>query len=304
MQRLFPAHWYVSHRERFLYQPRNRRLRRTRILNRLRGQGLVERIHRPGGGSSAWFTTDTGAQLVEGRGGVTARRYRMTPVRAAGPLRDHTLATVEAGLAFLEHARRRGDRLHPLGWTPEVAHRHRDGSRGAFSSRHVISDAVMSYVLRTEAAEYPLWCFLEVDRATMPVHRVAAKIRAYERYRDYVPQLRGRAPRTIGELEAHAWKQRYGPVFPALLIVLDGAGERLLRTRMRDLAAAVRRTEPSYSQRWKLRIGVTLLPWLKDAGPAAGVFLPLHSNDDALVDLRLASDGISASEVRTLERPR
>jgi hypothetical protein len=71
--------------------------------------------------------------------------------------------------------------------------------------------------------------FIEPDRATMTVARLAAKLDLYARYHQY---------RQPGRPELPGWRQRYRR-FPRLLVILDGASENALEDRICDLAAAM-----------------------------------------------------------------
>ncbi|MFE3458289.1 replication-relaxation family protein [Nocardiopsis aegyptia] len=80
-------------------------------------------------------------------------------------------------MTFLEHGRRHGYQLGLLSWTPVVAHRYRGGK--SFKDSTLITDAVLDYVHVEGDTRWDTSYFLEVDRATMPVHRLVGKINAY-----------------------------------------------------------------------------------------------------------------------------
>ncbi|GLY38983.1 hypothetical protein Amsp01_050070 [Amycolatopsis sp. NBRC 101858] len=236
-----------------------------RKLAGLRRAGFAERIvreHLPG----AWFLTSAGADAVEAAGVVDARAYRVAGPQVARLLQGHALDVVETGLAFVESARRRGDECGPLAWTPEVAHSFQDraGKRGS-----VIADAVLHYVL--ENAEHgrrsQRTIFIELDRATMPVARLAQKLTAYLRYHDYAP--------ANGRL---AWRSRY-PRFPRALIVLSGAAEHVLDRRLADLRAHAHATTGVGAAAGRVVMLATTLPRLRAAGPLAPVASPLLGDD-------------------------
>jgi hypothetical protein len=71
-------------------------------------------------------------------------------------LQQRTLAVNDVGIAFAAAARQRGGTCGPLDWIPEVARQIRRGC-------HLICDAL-------------------IDRATMPVTRLAAKVAAHAEY--------------------------------------------------------------------------------------------------------------------------
>lgn len=173
-------------------------------LGELHQAGLVDRIraHGPGGRGRVqsqpflWFLTEAGAASVEEAGELPSRPYRVSPESVAGARQAHTLGVNEVGVAFVEWARRLGHECGPLDWTPEVANRIRDGQR-RFEDDHVISDAVLNYVhMERGGRRTMLSFFVEFDRATMTSARLAAKLQAYGRLYEYVPQSADRTRRT------------------------------------------------------------------------------------------------------------
>src|SRR5690606_19284516 len=106
---------------------------------------------------------------------------------AAGPLQEHTLATVETGLAFVTHARALGHECGPLDWSPEIAHAYRDEQRPGEDLR-LIPDAVVNYVHISGRQRTLLTFMVEVDRTQMTIARLAQKLHAYAAYQRYVPQ--------------------------------------------------------------------------------------------------------------------
>jgi hypothetical protein len=203
-----------------------------RELAGLHADGLVDAVACGSAGEGLWFTTDGGPMLAEQSRQVVARPYRVDAGRARGPLKDHMLAVNEAGLAFAAAARARGDTCGPLDWVPEVAHPLDGQGRG----RQLICDALLSYVAEDQdgGTRTQLQWFIELDRATMPVARLAAKLDEYARYRD----MRAGGNRAGARGGEPAWRRRYRR-FPRLMIILDGAGAGAPERRMYDLAAAV-----------------------------------------------------------------
>lgn len=239
------------------------------VLHQLRTQGLADRVVPPGRRPHRWFLTPAGAHAVQDTDQVPARPYRMSPERAAGPLAEHMLAVVETGLAFLEHARLLGDDFEPLHWTPEVAHRYTKAS-GRFADTHVISDALLHYIaVEPRGTRRQIQFLVEVDRATMPVHRLAGKLVAYARYFDHHP-LRKRRSAADGPARP-AWQERY-PRFPRVLLVLDGANERRLANRRTDLAVYVRASQYLMVPRAGFAIGCATMPDLVEQGPRARIW--------------------------------
>ena len=95
---------------------------------------------------------------------------------AAGPLQAHTLAVNDAAICFLRAARERGDEFGPLAWRHEVAHRARVGRR----RRARCSPTRCSPICGSTAAEVVVeQRFLELDRATLSVDRLAAELARY-----------------------------------------------------------------------------------------------------------------------------
>jgi hypothetical protein len=237
---------------------------RRRKLAALRAAGLVacvDREHR----DRTWYVTSDGATLVEASGAVDARPYRVASPAVARMLGDHALDVAETGLAFVETAREHGDECGPLSWTPEVAHHfQRHGSaRGV-----VIADAVLHYVLTDSATtrRSQRAFFVELDRATMPVARLAQKLVHYVRYHDYIPpQVPAAGP---------AWRQRY-PRFPRVLIVLSGAGEHVLERRLADLRAHTQALAVVATAGDRVGILATTLRRLQTQGALADIAVPM-----------------------------
>ncbi|MGW7329929.1 replication-relaxation family protein [Streptomyces sp. NPDC054840] len=111
----------------------------------------------------------------------------MSPEAALGPLQEHTLAVVEAGAAFVEHARHLGHECGPLDWSPEIAHYHRDESRPG-EELCLVPDAVPSYVHTAAKQRTLLTFFVEVNRTRMTTAPLAQKLYAYAAYHEYAPQ--------------------------------------------------------------------------------------------------------------------
>ncbi|MGW4524977.1 replication-relaxation family protein [Amycolatopsis sp. NPDC004378] len=226
----------------------------------LRRAGLADRItreHRP----RTWHVTPEGAEAVEAAGEIDARTYRLPGTVVAHLLQEHTLDVVETGLAFVECARRRGDECGPLSWTPEVAHPFQSEPRRGV----VISDAVLHYVLEEAGRRSQRTLFIELDRATMPVARLARKLVGYVRYHDHAPAGTG------GRLQ---WRQRY-PRFPRLLIVLSGAQPHVLERRLADLRAHAQAMPAVSTAAGRVDMIATTLPRLRADGPVSPVAMPL-----------------------------
>ncbi len=238
-----------------------------RQLAGLRAARLADAVTCGSPGAAAWFLTEAGAVVAERSGQVVQRPYRMTAEHAVGPLQHHTLAVTETGIAFVAAARERGDTCGPLDWIPEVAHPMGTGC-------HLICDALLSYVIDDGQARTQVHWFIELDRATMPVARLAAKLDLYTRYQLY---------RQPGRSQQPAWRQRYRR-FPTLLVILDGASDAVLDNRIRDLAAvaAAGRT----LRRGSVNAAAVTLARLREHGPFAPIFTRLGSvvSDQPSVD--------------------
>ncbi|WP_331719882.1 replication-relaxation family protein (plasmid) [Streptomyces sp. NBC_01023] len=266
-----------------------------RQLHTLRAAGMADTVGRRLTGQTEllWWLTDQGARAVEAVGLLPQRPYRMSPEAALGPLQEHTLATVESGLAFVDWARRLGHECGPLDWSPETAHHYRDDSRPG-EDLCLIPDAVLSYVhTDTQARQRTLLTFfIEVDRTQMTIARLAQKLHAYAAYYEFTPQPsvpRGARPvRRPGS--APAWRSRYA-VFPRLLLVLTGASEARLDRRIADLRSLAA-SDPMLATT-AVRAGVTTLDQLRDRGPFAPVFTPVLGSPD-LSDAWLRPQPIAA----------
>ena len=112
-----------------------------------------------------------------------------------------------------------------------------------------------------DALEYR---FLELDRATLTVDRLVAKLAGYARlYRDR------------DERGEPAWQKRY-LAFPAVLVVLAGERRELLERRLHT-AAALCRADPEVERVPEVTPSFCLLEDLTEHGPFAPIF---HTADD------------------------
>ncbi|MCK9871346.1 replication-relaxation family protein [Nocardiopsis dassonvillei] len=257
-----------------------------RVLDRLRRNGLADRVTGRADQPYTWYLTTPGVHAVEQDDVIVARPYRMNRRKALGPLQRHVLAVTEVGTLFFEDARRRGDSFGPLSWTPEIAHRFQQGE----GDTHVISDALMHYTrVHPSGARTQIQSFLELDRASMPVHRLASKLVSYARYYDYrpMPQVPGkrRSPATL-RAGVPAWSKRY-PRFPRVLVVLDGVRPELQDARRADLAAYVEHIPYLVEPRSGFMIGCCTMHELSTHGPNAAIWTNLLTTDAAVTDFRL-----------------
>ncbi|MET7714854.1 replication-relaxation family protein [Streptomyces sp. NPDC005407] len=252
-----------------------------RQLHTLRKAGLANTVGRRANGQTEllWWLTEKGYQAVESVGMLPQRPYRMSPEAALGPLQEHTLATVETGIAFVGWARRLDHECGPLDWSPEVAHHYRDDSRPN-EDLALIPDAVLNYVHTDKAAKQRtlLNFFIEVDRTQMTIARLAQKLHAYAAYHEFIPPApANRGARSIRRpASMPAWRSRY-PAFPRLLLVLTGASDTRLARRIADLRSLAA-SDPTLTNT-PIRAGVTTLDQLLDHGPFESVFTPVLGPD-------------------------
>lgn len=212
------------------------------------------RVH---GTRRLWHITRAGADLL-GRLPDPAHQPAkvLTSQQAAGQLWRHTLAVNDVGIAFLHAARQRGDEFGALSWRHEVAHRLTTGAR---RSRLVVADALITYLLSDRGEVALEYRFLELDRATLTVDRLTAKLARYARlYRDR-------------DQHGHpTWERRY-LAFPAVMVVLADQPRRLLERRARSVAALCR-TDPELERTPDVTLLFGLLEDLIDRGPFAPIF--------------------------------
>jgi hypothetical protein len=228
--------------------------RRTQqVLAALQEDGLVAHVELNEAPRRLWHPTGQGARLAREAGLVAE------PVAGGGAsaLHAHTLAVNEAAICFLRAARERGDEFGPLSWRHEVVHPlpHGRGRR-----RSLIADAVLTY-LRVEDEEVVVeQGFLELDRATLSVDRLAAELGRYARLH-----------RARDKEGGPPWRALY-PSFPSVVCVLDGAPRAALERR-RDVALALLSGDPDLSRSPEVEVRVCLMEDLRGRGPFAPIFL-------------------------------
>ncbi len=157
-----------------------------RVLRLLAERGLVDRVRGPAT-RSLWYLTELGADTIEAAGTLAEPRRRVTTsAQAAGPLRAHTIAVNDVGIAFVRAARKHGDECGPDSWRHEIAHPI-SRSRGRRPAELVVADALLSYLQVGEGGGLTLHQrFVELDRGTArPAEHLASKITRYARLRHY-----------------------------------------------------------------------------------------------------------------------
>jgi hypothetical protein len=241
----------------------------SRVLNRLRSDGFVDRTVLPDANrtrTKAWYLTQEGARLTRDLPVLRGRPpYPITSTTAASLKTPHTLAVVRAHLAFAQDARRLGHEHGPWDWTPEVSHSIGEGER-------LVADALMYYTAVESEHRRKLRAFVEVDRSTMSSERLAAKLIEYARLFQHEIQPAGR--RKPHGTTGPAWLRWY-PVFPRVLFVLTGASRARLENRMSDMQAMVAHHPLVAALARGARLGAAVLEDLEQHGPAQAVWMPL-----------------------------
>lgn len=243
-------------------------LRSTRrILAPLLRRELVDRVQSLGA-FSLWYLTEAGARTIEATGALTEpRRWLAAPAHAAGPLRRHTIALNQVGVAFVRAARSEGDECGPCSWRHEIAHPIAP-RRGRQAAELLVADALLSYVQIAKDGAFTLHQrFIELDRGTArPAEQLANKITRYARLRHYTPAATSAARESPEPL----WR-RYYRSFPHLLIVL--ADQTPERTRQRiHRTIALHQSDPSNDQHGTVPVSFVALADLTDRGPFAPIF--------------------------------
>lgn len=202
-----------------------------------------------------WYATERGARAALDAGLLEEMPKPLDADSAAGPLQRHTLAVNDAAICFLRAARERGDECGPLAWRHEVVHRLGYGRR----ARSLFADAVLTYVRLTTSEVVVEQRFLELDRATLSVDRLAAELARY-----------GRLLRAEDRQGEPLWQSQY-PSFPPVICVLAGAERAALRRR-RDTAVAILSDDPDFADSSGLSVRLCLAEDLAERGPFAPIF--------------------------------
>jgi hypothetical protein len=243
------------------------------VLARLQEAGLAAyapSLGARGAPRRLWYVTETGARAALEAGLLESMPRLLDSGSAAGPLQAHTLAVNDAAISFLRAARERGDEFGPLSWRQEVPHRLGSGRRAGT----VFADAVLTYVQVTASEVVVEQRFLELDRATLSVDRLAAELARYA--------LLLRAEGKRGE---PLWRAQY-PSFPPVLCVLAGASRAALQRR-RDTAVALLQSNLHFEASPELSVRFCLAEDLAEHGPFAAIFTDVRE-PEAPVDWLVA----------------
>jgi Replication-relaxation len=241
-----------------------------RILTRLHKRGLTEHAAGPHG-LALWFLTAPGAETIQAAGTLAEPRRRLTtPAQAAGPLRAHTLAVNDTGIAFVKAAREHsGDSCGSLSWRHEIAHPYTAG-RSRHGAHLLIADALLSYLQAAPDESLILHQrFIELDRGTIPPDQLAAKLARYAQLRHYAT--------TKDTPEGPLWRAYYR-TFPPVLVVLADQTPAAARRRVQK-TIALYRSDPSQARYGTVPIAFTTLGELTARGPFAPVFIPADKPD-------------------------
>jgi Replication-relaxation len=261
------------------------------VLASLVASGQVASARNNRNDEAVWYVTDGGAQLLESAGYVSIRRHRVTADSARGPLREHTLGVNAVGVAFVVAARAHGDECSTADWSHEHAFRVSE-RRGGQGGDMLVTDAILHYTLCDRDEEWPLVRFVELDRGTESVGRLAEKLRDYALLHAYRPKARRGAAQNGPP--SRGWQDRF-IVFPKVLVVLTGRDQATLvrrRNTLLHLCSADR-----VMSRSEVVITITTLAELCDRGPFAPIFW--SPNLEGPVDL--VGDGPKPGQQQPLE---
>lgn len=232
-----------------------------RKLARLRMAGLVAGTRAPGG-RLLWHLTEGGAQSLAAISS-RAKPKALTPEQAAGPLREHTIAVNDVGIAFVRAARERDEECGPFDWRHEVAHS-LGPPPGRRTPEQLISDAVLTYQLREpDGSTSILYRFVELDRANRSAVDLTRRLGRYAR----LYRRRVWAEGTGGSVAL--WSRLY-PVFPSVLVVLAGRPRDRLEDRRRTVLALCGQ-DPDLTEIPEVEVSICLLDDLAERGPFAPI---------------------------------
>ncbi len=233
-----------------------------RLLGTLQRAGVVAYV--PGAGRlKLWYLTKRGNDAIETIGTrAEHRRKQVSADQAAGPLRMHTLAVNDVGIAFVNAARARHDECGPLAWRHEIAHPITP-RRNRRPGDIVIADALLTYTQQSPDRTLSVHRrFVELDRATIPLQVLCEKFDRYARLRDYTPEEPGRNARRSG------WRAYYDH-FPSVLVIFAHRDRKILQRRMQNTIAL----HQADARIRGLAVLAGLLEDLWEHGPYAPIFI-------------------------------
>jgi hypothetical protein len=202
-----------------------------------------------------WFLTSAGIAQVERNRLVAHVRGALAPkaIRGrGGPFTVHHLAVTDAGLAFVEAARQRGDLVE---FTHEVCHGIATGTMKEF----LVSDAFVQYEMHRNGETTFMRRYLEIDRAVATrtgTSPLISKLLAY------------------AKLQAHkeVWSM-HAAKFPRLIVVMAGDKDDREK-RLERIRTVARALELDHRARDYEPAPTTfcLLEDLEDRGPFEPIF--------------------------------
>jgi len=248
-----------------LHTPAAHKSYTRRLLDALARAGAVQHVS-AAGRLKLWYLTRAGNDAVETIATrAEHRRREVSPGQAAGPLRMHTLSVNDTGIAFVKSARTRGDDCEPLAWRHEIAHAI-SPSRGKNTTEMVIADALLTYTQQHPDRTLTVHqCFIELDRATIPIPGLTDKFARYQRLHDYTPAQAGNTPRPLG------WRDYY-PQFPRVLVLFAHKDRTALQRRIQStIALYTPKPQPP-----PITVLLGLHEDLCEQGPFAQIFIDPH----------------------------
>lgn len=235
-----------------------------RALRNLQLDGFVDGTETGYAGQMVWYLTSAGVRAVaEAAGRAAPKRRTVSPALVASGLLDHPLDVTGTMATFAPAGADVED------WRVERLHRY-----GRAGEHRLLPDAVLT-LLEYDGRRLPEVLFVEVDRATMSVPKLAAKLGRYADYAGSRVWPRGRRGRRASLVSAFERDYPETERCPPILIVLAGAPDLVLVRRAARLASL---TAEYWDWQWKkIDVGVALLADLVDHGPLADVVMPLDN---------------------------
>ena len=236
-----------------------------RALTQLRTDGLAESAAVGWSHQYVWFLTRAGeAAAAMARGRDVPRREPVRPAMVRSGVLTHALEVTATVITLT------GEEMGPECWRLEPRHRFKIGA----IDQTLRADAELR-APGLDDADAPQALIIELDRATMPVFRLASELAAY---RDYA-RARLAAPRrtaAAGSASVPVYARDFPGArrLPPVLVVLsNGSPETLARRRRRLCEQAGPAAEES------IDAGVTTLAELQEHGPTGAIVTPLYAPD-------------------------